>query len=105
MGHIMANSLLHHTKFLAGKAQKKQLVTFQEFADEFEIKTIRSTTTPLKKVLKWTDSKKLPPLSALVVTPERAEEGYVEKDEEVQQAIQSVFDYPWKNIFLNLPDD
>jgi hypothetical protein len=101
----MANSLLHHTKFLAGKAQKKQLITFQEFADEFEIKTIRSTTTPLKKVLKWTESKGLPPLNAIVVTADNANAEYIEKDEDIQKSIESVFEYPWKTIFLNLPDD
>lgn len=101
----MSNILLHHTKYLAAKAQKKQLVTFQDFADEFEIKTIRSTTTPLNKVNKWTVSKGLPPLNAIVVTPEGVKEGYVEKDEEKQKAIDSVFEYPWGNIFLNLPSD
>lgn len=101
----MANSLLHHTKFLAGKAQKRKLITFQEFADEFDIKTIRSTTTPLNKILKWTESKGLPPLNAIVVTPDNAKLDYVEENEETQKAIDSVFEYPWKNIFLNLPDD
>ena len=47
----MAYSLLHHTKFLAGKAQQKQLVTYQQFADEFDIATLRSTTAPLNKIL------------------------------------------------------
>lgn len=101
----MANSLLHHTKFLAAKAQKKQLITFQDFADEFDIKTIRSTTTPLNKVKKWTESKGLPPLNAIVVSADNAKSDYVEKDEDVLKAIESVFDYPWKSIFLNLPDD
>ena len=101
----MANSLLHHTKYLASKASKKQLVTFQDFADEFEIKTIRSTTTPLNKVNKWAVSKGLPPLDVIVVTPECVEDDYVEKDEEKQKAIDSVFEYAWGNIFLNLPKD
>lgn len=98
----MAYSLLNYTKFLAEKAQLKQLVTFQEFADEFEIKTIRSTTAPLKKVHQWTKSKGLPPLGQLVVVAEKADENYVEEDAEVKAAIESVFEYPWHNIFLNL---
>ena len=100
----MAYSLLNYTKFLAEKAQLRQLITFQDFADEFEIKTIRSTTAPIAKILKWTKSKDIPPLSAIIVTPEKAEADYVEKDADVQAAIDSAFDYPWKNIFINLPN-
>ena len=100
----MAYSLLNYSKFLAGKAQQKQLITFQEYADEFEIKTIRSTTSPLKKILRWSDSKGLPPLNVIVVTAENASEGHIQKDAEKQKAIDSVFEYPWKNIFWNLPE-
>ena len=98
----MAYSLLHYTKFLADKALKRQLLTYQDFADEFELKTLRSTTSPLNQVLKWSNNKGLPPLNAIVVKPEQCEPGYIESDTEKQQLIDSVFDYPWKNIFLNL---
>ena len=52
----MAYSLLNYTKFLADKALKRQLITFQDFADEFELKTLRSTTAPLNHVSKWSKS-------------------------------------------------
>lgn len=98
----MAYSLLNYSKFLADKALKRQLITFQQFADEFELKTLRSTTAPLNQILKWSKSKGLPPLNALVVKPENCDPGYIENDTEQQELIDSVFDYPWKNIFLNL---
>ena len=99
----MAYSLLHHTKFLAGKAQQKQLVTFQQFADEFDIATLRSTTAPLNKILRWTKSKGLPPLNTIVVSAEIAESGCQQQDSQLQQSIDGVFAYPWEDIFLNLP--
>ena len=99
----MAYSLLDYAKFLADKAQNKQLITFQEFADQFEIATIRSTTAPLNKVLKWTKSKDLPPLNALVVKLEEDKATAVIEDSESKQVLDTVFEYPWRTIFLNLP--
>lgn len=94
--------ILGYAKYLAKKAMDRQLVTYQEFADEFGIGSARATSGPLNQVLRWTKSKGLPPLNAIVVSKSGGKAEYISSEDEFRATVERVFEYPWDNIFKNI---